>query len=78
MPSVLQVPICLDLGTNTEKYHSDPLYLGVRQARPNANEACSTSAFSLLGSNLGPTDGRVHGGIHDSNEGRDAATRGSI
>ncbi|KII86885.1 hypothetical protein PLICRDRAFT_93530 [Plicaturopsis crispa FD-325 SS-3] len=32
------VPICLDLGTNTEKYHSDPLYLGVRQARPNANE----------------------------------------
>ncbi|KAF8964192.1 hypothetical protein BDZ97DRAFT_1660606 [Flammula alnicola] len=32
------VPICLDLGTNTEKYFSDPLYLGVRRKRPQTPE----------------------------------------
>jgi len=29
------VPICLDLGTSTEKYLNDPLYIGVRRPRPS-------------------------------------------
>ncbi|KAG2135844.1 hypothetical protein DEU56DRAFT_948782 [Suillus clintonianus] len=28
------VPICLDLGTNTQHYLDDPLYIGVRRPRP--------------------------------------------
>ncbi|CAA7261373.1 unnamed protein product [Cyclocybe aegerita] len=32
------VPICLDLGTNTEKFLNDPLYLGVRRRRPDTAE----------------------------------------
>ncbi|KAF8908942.1 hypothetical protein CPB84DRAFT_1744047 [Gymnopilus junonius] len=32
------VPICLDLGTNTEKFINDPLYLGVRRKRPDTAE----------------------------------------
>ncbi|PPR05364.1 hypothetical protein CVT24_007978 [Panaeolus cyanescens] len=32
------LPICLDLGTNTEKFHNDPLYLGVRRRRPGTAE----------------------------------------
>ncbi|KAH0831914.1 hypothetical protein J3R83DRAFT_12797 [Lanmaoa asiatica] len=36
--SMSQVPICLDLGTNTQRYLDDPLYIGVRRPRPTGQE----------------------------------------
>lgn len=32
------IPICLDLGTNTQRYLDDPLYLGMRQKRVSDKE----------------------------------------
>ncbi|KAG9315927.1 hypothetical protein JVU11DRAFT_3578 [Chiua virens] len=32
------IPICLDLGTNTQRYLDDPLYIGVRRLRPTGKE----------------------------------------
>ncbi|KAG6376944.1 hypothetical protein JVT61DRAFT_978 [Boletus reticuloceps] len=32
------IPICLDLGTNTQRYLDDPLYIGVRRLRPTTEE----------------------------------------
>ncbi|KAJ7255870.1 hypothetical protein B0H12DRAFT_526094 [Mycena haematopus] len=32
------IPICLDLGTNTQKYLDDPLYLGIRRRRVPTDE----------------------------------------
>ncbi|KAF8895425.1 hypothetical protein BD779DRAFT_1608996 [Infundibulicybe gibba] len=37
-PPTSTVPICLDLGTNTQKFIEDPLYLGVRRKRPDTPE----------------------------------------
>ena len=41
------VPICLDLGTNTQKFLDDPLYLGVHRKRPDVTEVSRSSAATI-------------------------------
>lgn len=65
-----QVPICLDLGTNTQRYLDDPLYIGVRRPRPTGQEVSKTiKRFFVLTDSPIP-DGRIHGRVHASDQGR--------
>jgi hypothetical protein len=64
-----QVPICLDLGTNTQRYLDDPLYIGVRRHRPTGQEVTFTSS-EVSGSDRTPKDGRIHGRVHARHDGR--------
>lgn len=75
------VPICLDLGTNTQRFLDDPLYIGARRRRPDVQEAriskkqlypfvCLDYAVSL--------DGSIHERIHGGNERSLPVALGSI
>lgn len=51
------VPICLDLGTNTQKFLDDPLYLGVRRRRPDTAEVRKFLFLRSVVTNVHALDG---------------------